>query len=329
MVDVDNSIPMKWLKMYKKIGQAFWDKADARFSSNAPWVKEGCYCPVNMALEYILGNSPVIRENDYRVALSLAILASWRKAKSIYSFDKDLADTLREQAKDDLDVTSDMLKLPAWCIYIDLPGSEDMDGMFVMYDVGNDEKYLCMVPMKVNERKAVCSTNPYFLRIPKEPTKLSTLIDWFLEKQHQVKGTANTGDYEVKDGLKTFYQFVISMLLYLSAVNRDVVFKNEATYKEPWKITDRAREVKVFSVGEETGMRLRTFHKDRVEYEEKHEKHHASPVMHIRRAHWHTYLYGKGKMMRRIKWQGPIIVKNNGEEIDVVTLTTVKKENKE
>ena len=48
--------------------------------------------------------------------------------------------------------------------------------------------------------------------------------------------------------------------------------------------------------------------------------------MHIRRAHWHTYLFGKGKMQRRLQWQGPIIVKSNGEEIDVVTVTKVKKE---
>ena len=327
MMDVENSVPMKWIKMHKKIGEPLWKKADALFSSDASWVKENCYCPINMALDYVMRGRSRISENDYIIATSLAVLASWRKAKSIYSFDKDLADELREQAKGDIDVSSDMLKIPAWCIYIDLPGSEDMSGMFVMYDVGTEDKFLCVLPMK-DDGKKVYSANPLFLRIPNEPTKLSDLVDWFFMKMHMEKGTPNTGDWEAKDGQKNFFKFVISMLLYLSAVNRDVIFKNEGTYKEPWKITDRPREVKIFSVGEETGIRLRTFHKDKIVYEGEAEevRHHASPVMHIRRAHWHTYLFGKGKMQRRLQWQGPIIVKSNGEEIDVVTVTKVKKE---
>jgi hypothetical protein len=45
--------------------------------------------------------------------------------------------------------------------------------------------------------------------------------------------------------------------------------------------------------------------------------------MHIRRAHWHTFLYGEKKSKRRLKWLPPIIVNDTGK--DFITVTNVKK----
>ena len=44
--------------------------------------------------------------------------------------------------------------------------------------------------------------------------------------------------------------------------------------------------------------------------------------MHVRRAHWHTFLYGEKKGKRRLKWLSPIIV--NADEIKTVTINKVK-----
>lgn len=54
--------------------------------------------------------------------------------------------------------------------------------------------------------------------------------------------------------------------------------------------------------------------------------HHSSPVMHVRRAHYHTFLCGKGRKWKRLKWLPPVIVNRNQEPVDIVTITKVKKE---
>ena len=52
-------------------------------------------------------------------------------------------------------------------------------------------------------------------------------------------------------------------------------------------------------------------------------EYHKAPSMHIRRAHWHTFLYGEKKSKRRLKWLPPIIVNDTGK--DFITVTNVKK----
>lgn len=334
MMDIKNSVPMIFLEDHKKKCPQFFESLEKNMRNDNPWRKDGCYIPISKTLNAILrtrGETDVRKAmpQETGMAVTLSILASWRKTKSIYTVDNDLFWELMEQSRDKFKITTDMIHLPAWCIYIDLENCTDIEGVFVSFDWTPKDKYL-VVMMVTDNGKTTMMQSPMYLRLPKTAEDLDTVVEEAYPEtvfKKQFKGHTDVSYKEVLENKKQLMRCIINFLLYISAVNADVVLKNKDTYKKRDKITDRPSEVAVFSVGENDGVRLREFHKTRVVYADKApEGHHASPAMHIRRAHWHTYLYGKGKTLRRLKWQAPIIVKSNGEEINVVTLTVVKKE---
>lgn len=52
------------------------------------------------------------------------------------------------------------------------------------------------------------------------------------------------------------------------------------------------------------------------------ENNHHSPRKHLRAAHWHTYLYGPSKKLRKVLWVAATWVGAGDEEIDVIHTTT-------
>lgn len=335
-MDIKKSVPMMFLEEQKKNCPNFFDSLERNMRSDNPWRKDGCYIPVTTAVRAVLrtrGESNIrnAMPQETSLGLALATVSAWRKAKSIYTLDNDLFWELMEQSKDKFHITSDMIHLPAWCIYVDLANCADIEGVFVSYDWTPTSKYL-VVTMVTAEGKELMMQPPMYLRLPKTSEDLDTIVAEAFPETAFKKQFGENFDATYKDVLVNKQQLmrcIINFLLYISAVNADVVFKNKDMYKERAKITDKPSEVKVFAVGENDGVRLREFHTHKVVYISEGDApkgHHASPAMHIRRAHWHTYLYGKGKTIRKLKWQAPIIVKNNGEEINVVTLTVMKKE---
>ena len=335
MMDIKNSVPMRFLAEQKKNCPKFFDSLEDNMRDDSPWRKEGCYLPITIAIRAIMrtrGKTDVRKAMPREASLGvlLATIASWRKTKSIYTLDNDLFWELMEQSKDKFKITSDMIRLPSWCIYLDLSSSADIEGAFISFDWTPLDKFL-VVTMVTGDGKSTTMQNPMYLRLPKTPENLDTVVKKSYPEtvfNRQLKDYSDVTYKEALANKTALMRVIINFLLYISAVNADVVFKNKDVHKKEDKMTDRPNEVAVFAVGENDGVRLKEFHKKRVVYvsTESTTEHHASPAMHIRRAHWHTYLYGKGKTIRRLKWQPPIIVKNNGEEINVVTLTVVKKE---
>lgn len=116
----------------------------------------------------------------------------------------------------------------------------------------------------------------------------------------------------------------INLVLYLSAVNADIKHEKRHFFRRSRKIKDIPREVELLNVGEIVGVKIRELRQS-VQYESipPQGEYHKSPAMHIRRAHWHTFLYGEKKGKRRLKWLPPIIVNDTGK--DFITVTNVKK----
>ena len=86
---------------------------------DAKWDKSICYCPVGLGVTYAVDlaglDSPTLAERGeiIRTGVTLAILASWRKAKSIYVLDKDLEEELFKTSAKDMTVAPGMLTIPA------------------------------------------------------------------------------------------------------------------------------------------------------------------------------------------------------------------------
>lgn len=151
---------------------------------------------------------------------------------------------------------------------------------------------------------------------------------------------------EFIDDTKDVFYLAIAMLRYISAVNADITIEIEKdiddrkgkknkelrNLKNLKNLKDiKEAELKKCKVGESIGIRIR-------ELKSRHGKntknihinngevtYHVKP--HIRKAHYHTYLYGKGKKERKIIWVAPIYVGYEGKEHkspNEVTITKVR-----
>lgn len=329
-IDIKNSAPMKALAAAKVKYPDFFKAADRIYKDpDAKWDKSICYCPIGLGVTYAVDladlDAPSLSERGEisRTGATLAVLASWRKAKSIYTLDEDLEAELFKTSAKDMTVVPGMLTIPEWCIYVETKLLQGCSGLFVMFDQdiqrGHKELYIAAV---TEDGKFMTS---FYLILPEKPQRLTEILkgEEAVIRAKDVSKTPELDPY-VSSYFKTSRQairFTINLLLYLSAVNAEVKQVNKLSFRRQGRIKDTLREVAVYSVGEETGYRIRKINRYVQEQGEPLGGHHRSPVMHVRRAHWHTFAYGPSKSLRRVKWLPPIIVNGDGEEMDIPTIT--------
>lgn len=333
-IDINDSIPMVQLKKYMLKYPSFFRWIDKAYNDpSAPWDKTFCYCPIGIAIGYLLDGDFPEYAPDYKVRAAradsgrIAVLSSWRKAKSIYRLDRDLAASLYDTSDKDIAITRDMIFLPEWCIYIDTDLFSDVKGFFVMIDDDDARKNKELYIIPVNNDGELATQ--LYLPLPREGEKrlLSEILKDEIEESYVI-------DYlkEHPSDTERYFQmasramkFIVNFILYLSAINSEVRPVRRRRSLPSGKIKDTARDVSVYSVGEKAGYRIRELRR----YESEHTVsagHHRPHAVHIRRAHWHTFLYGKGRKQRRVKWMPPMVIGANGEEIDIPTVTVLKKE---
>lgn len=329
-IDIKNSAPMRALAAAKVKYPDFFKASDRIYKDpDAKWDKSICYCPIGLGVTYAVDladlSSPTLAERGEisRTGATLAVLASWRKAKSIYTLDEDLAAELFKTSLKDITVAPGMLTIPEWCIYVKTKLLQGCAGLFIMFDHdiqrGHKELYISAV---TEEGTFLTS---FYLILPDKPQKLTEILKGAeaVVRAKDVSKTPELAPY-VSSYFKTSRQairFTINLLLYLSAVNAEVKQVNKLSFPRQGRVKDTPREVAVYSVGEATGYRIRGINRYVHEHGEPLGGHHRSPVMHVRRAHWHTFAYGPGKSLRRVKWLPPIIVNGDGEEMDIPTIT--------
>ena len=265
--------------------------------------------------------------------IPLAAALAWRPGQDIVRFDRDVYDALGKTPLAD-DVPDDIfLRLPAWSLYIELY-HEAWHGVFVHLDYNTRTK----------------GPELRMLFLPKEPAMLMPVVlplgrgsisAGFQAFQNEAERNLDSQ----ADAVKNLYaslsasmreentaaellhtnklvQHVLSLVLYLCSEHPEwkTTEKQEAKDRgphpaEPKKVKSGWRlfppdHPRIWTVGEETGIRIRAARSD------KHEAH-AGPRPHIRRAHWHSYWTGK-KVWKEgetpipqkvvVKWLPPIPV---------------------
>lgn len=116
---------------------------------------------------------------------------------------------------------------------------------------------------------------------------------------------------EIADDWGEFSMFVLNALLYLCAVNNEVSENpyTAKTYKPSASIKNKFSEIRKWNVGVRYGAAVRA-RKTAVPADNKKTVPHPMPSVrpHMRRAHWHHYRVGKGKIDMILKWIEPIFV---------------------
>lgn len=314
------------LKALKKISQEYPDifnKIDKAIGSIDPkisrrWDSKLVYTPAILAAWAIFENKgrAAILRHPFALPLITA-LAGWRKAKKVYDFSPALADELIKSAQtEEMNIPISALALPYWSIYI-RPNikSWDIDGFFVYY---NEDVF-----DKNEENKKELRFTP----LSKSGNALPTI--------YLVQNEAK--DICIKDSINAIFPGssgkelckiaaqMISLVLYLSAVNADIKRDTTQPFRRTKQVRDIAAEVEHIHVGNKVAIRIKKMreHPAARTGGEPLGGHHRSPATHVRRAHWHAFRTGKGRKKIQVKWLAPVIVNADGEPKNIVTINKV------
>lgn len=327
-----NQISKEYPGIFKMIDNAV-ESSNPKITS--PWDRNLVYAPailVAWASFENKGRAAILR-HPFELPLITA-LAGWRKAKTVYDFSPALADELIKSAQsEEISIPMSALALPYWTIYIK-PNIKkwDIDGFFVYYNEGipskngKNIKELRFTPLSKNgdalptiylvqnEQKDICIKDAITAILNK-----ANIVD--IHQAHYFQRFSESSGKE----LGKIAAQMISLVLYLSAVNADMKRDTTQPFKRTKQIRDVVSEVEHIHVGEEVAIRIKKMRKHPAARTSGQPLggHHRPPATHVRRAHWHTFRVGEGRKKIQIKWLAPIVVNADGEKKNIVTINKV------
>jgi hypothetical protein len=278
--------------------------------------------------------APFIAQNAYT-------LATWRLGKGIYRFDPDLRAALMDTPVSGPIPTDVLKRLPEWCVYVETPGAKSSDGRAVhgffacIGEKDGEETLYLTIDMTDPLRTRRLGFIPIRLRFStieealraniadsvastKEARRVGVPVDGKLvDEMRRVETNEDDACRSIEAVLADIGP-LLSLVLYLCAEDRELD-SPPPPLPQPvkTKLGPRffaARETRLIGVGLRLGARLR----------EARQRagavggHGGTQLPHLRRAHWHTYLYGprSGEQDRRLRWLHPILVNDGARSED-------------
>ena len=332
--------PLKAVKQWKQAIPGIYEHLDQlaglKQQGKLQW-PDYCKLPIGAAMTFLLETGRFSPLNASSLAAEATACWMWRRNKVIYSFDRDLAAALVEQAADIKDTdtlpTDLLFNLPYPCIYIQTPISplgDKYDGFWVWieYDFNTQTSELRIQWLLADGKKSI----PCVLHLAPGKTlkdcKADTMqtIQQHLNLPVHLPSTANL----VLEPLQ--------LVLYLLAENADVTPKSTTPTKSatptqekepssgtPRIVRDQYKEIKPNDVGVYIGAALRKARQSSESAEGAagsagNRGGAGTPRRaHLRRGHWHHYWYGsKGERRLKLKWTAPMVIHAEQGEIGTV-----------
>jgi hypothetical protein len=268
-------------------------------------------------------------------------LATWRLGKGVYRFDDDLRVALLDTPVTGEIPTEVLKRLPEWCVYVETPGYRCADrqvyGFFVCTTrfAGEDVLYLSIdltdpeksrvvsfIPIGLGRgtiEEALLSNAKRSIAITNEMKRQGVPVsDWSAKAMAAIERDPAKLQESV-DGVLADVGPLLSLALYLCAENRELdpepPPRPAESHTKGGPRFFAASSARLVSVGMRLGARLREARAhtggDRREAT-------GTVVPHLRRAHWHTYLYGAraGPRERRLRWLHPTLVNEHARADD-------------
>ena len=319
----------------------FWDNMEMFHKLNgspdlASW-HSLCYAPIAAAISSLTAEGLSLPDATAQAGFGAA-LAAWRQAKFIYEFDETLADELISQA-DDLVIPVDVIyHMPAQAVYIKYPPDKSgVDGFLAALESDPESRENELRLYLMYDRQ------PISLPIHLMPGgTINTGIDRAIElvRKNQTKYSDNryeSAQFDLSvsfiNEMRTELVRMVNLFLYVCSENADIEEDREQSkiYKRPSRIRDRFSEIKKYNAGVKQGIllrKLRTYQpKQSTDISETPHGTHASPIPHIRRAHYHHYWTGRrdGERTLILRWIPPTLVAADSlDSPDDIPTTVIK-----
>lgn len=266
-----------------------------------PW----CHCPMAGAYAVVSGGGSNRVPPERRIDIArVAAIAAWRPTQGVYRFDPDLLAALWETPITGQLPTDHLLRLPEWCVYVELTNRADAHGFFAHLEHdSNDGRTELRILLDCDE-----GLLPLALHLGGTMTQA---IDGFIAEsaiRAHSHGATMHAPVSFAESLQDLAAPLVSILLYLCASDAEL-----RPVRGRGKLTPRlksgrtgphmpaAKKPEVWEAGFELGAQLR---------EATRAEHQGGSVRpHVRRAHWHGYWTGSGENKRlRLNWVSPVLV---------------------
>lgn len=257
-----------------------------------------CYCPMDIVAEESSKIGDVFLAFQYLAHSSAAV--SWRPTQSIYRFEPDLYESLIRTPVEKIPVDV-LYQLPEWCVCLDHPHGIALEGieyvqsyLWMEYDLKTGRHELRII-LFTDDPKAPGLNVP--LHISESETVSDAIRAGAEEARKNAKKIGNIV-HDIDDHaiflISDLIGRVINLALYLCAKN--------ANFNGPRP--SRPKPVKI-----KKGWRIFPANSPVVRLMGVPEIEHKTVDIagtkkspHIRSAHWHTYLVGKGRTKRELRW---------------------------
>lgn len=282
--------------------------------------------PQNKNLMRLVGAQPVISEKmliqarwarsvdrqSWAKYVSFSIMIAWHYTRTVCDFDPDLTEELERTEEGDVQVNIEQcnrfLGVPV-LIPFDRPyrlGEVIVEGVFVGAhpDITGEATQIGIFPLAKN----VQGKYDFSFNLIASP---ADGVDGFMSLEDVVASLFS--DIEDCEDLEVCKREFFSKLAYLFTETPDV--REGFNLSSPVPVRRRKRpdmlfapdKPRVMPLGHDFGVQIR---KHRLAASAEKGTVHGTVKPHIRRAHWHTYLSGKGREVRTLKWQLPIFVRS-------------------
>lgn len=275
---------------------------------------EDVKCPKQIRYEEI---RPYFTKRDaYRtpedlneVVLGVAVFTEYLKTRQAYRFHPVLASELN--AATELNFRMQDLHLPYDTFYMDIAESHiQVNGKEIMgayiHNNPTDQVLAMIALVRINPEQVI------FMKASMDYSEGKTLDESLMDLE---------GGYT---GERAYNHLIFSLIAYLSSSEPDICDKGKQT------VLVRGRNGKATpSVTRywDVGYRYVKAYKREFGFvpvqmdthvQKTNKSTHHSPRRHLRAAHWHTYLYGSGKKLRKVLWVAATWVGTGEEDVDVI-----------
>lgn len=312
--------PLNAVMQMLKENPRVWEFADILHTQarhDPQWGWNGNLCYINIAAAIAcLSQGEELSDKHFVQAPLCAALSTWRRSKTVYSFDRTLAEELTANTEDLVIPVHILLRMPAACPYIQLPPNNMADGFLAFIEDSPKGRELRLLYL---DAAGNFLFQNFIHLLPG-----GTISDGITAAQEVMRSNAGKLPHSPEPGLTESaintvaesYQLcrqMMQLLLYICAVNADIEEdpQQAGLYRAPRPgrpILDKYREIRKWSVGRNTGKKLRqSGHTARAAGNGK------SKRPHVRQSHWHHYWIGpKDDQELVLKWLSPIMVHGGG-----------------
>lgn len=276
---------------------------------------EWCYLPLAASYAVVSGGGdnrvpPLLGADVAR----LAALAAWRPTQGIYRYDPALYTALVDTPLTG-DLPCDSLRrLPEWCVYVETPGhvwrGSPLYGFFahLEWDPNNGREELRFLL----DGDAALSPLPIHIGPWPLTEAVARAVD--VMQTYAVSFGASISP-DTRTQMRATVEPLLSLLLYLCADEADFGAGTRPEVPRPkrtklgWRLFP-ADKPTAWDVGVRLGAALRHAYQQQETGQQEIDPvtGRSRPRAHIRRAHWHTFRAGVGRVESRLRWLPPIAV---------------------